>query len=165
MPGGKHATVEGAVQGLIRAEFHKKNKNDGSGGWWILPEISIHYFKFERILTADIAGWRRQSLPECPTAYPVSDRPDWICEVAHTTLKKDTTTVFETLEKEGVPFYWIANVENGQLQVFELINGRYAMVQSLFEDDGLQRIKPFDAAELNVAMLFGADAPDDDDEL
>jgi Uma2 family endonuclease len=164
MPSGRHASVEGAINRTIGQAYHRKSRKDGTGGWWILPEISIHYRRFERILTADLAGWRRESLIQCPTAYPVPDCPDWVCEVAHTTLKKDTTVVFETLQKEGVPFYWIANTENGHLQVFELIAGRYVMAQSFFQDDGYQRIKPFDAVELNVAMLFGADSPDDVEE-
>jgi Uma2 family endonuclease len=157
LPGGAHAIVEGAILRNISSVFHKKKKENGTGGWWILPEVSIRYYKLERILTADLAGWRRDEVPSCPKSYPVNDKPNWVCEVSHTTLKKDFTTVFETLQQEGVSFYWIANVENGQLQVFELIAGKYALIQSLFKDDGLQIIKPFENIEFNLGVLFGDD--------
>jgi Uma2 family endonuclease len=87
----------------------------------------------------------------------VRQRPDWICEVSHTTWKKDTTTVLQTLQSEGVPYYWIADVDKMNLLVFELVGNQYALAQSLFPDSGRVRIKPFDAIELSVPVLFGAE--------
>ena len=163
MASGTHANIEGAISGLARSLFHKTKKKNGQGGWWILPEVSVHFRKFERILTPDITGWRREILPNCPTAYPVPDRPDWVCEVSHTTYKKDSTIVFETLQREGVSFYWIANTDTRNLQVFELVDGRYVMAQSLFEDDGWQKVRPFESVQMHMGMLFGADEPEDPD--
>jgi Uma2 family endonuclease len=161
LPGGWHAAVEGAFLRLISQFAHKKKRKNGEGGWWILPEVSVHYRKTERVLTADLAGWRRDKVVDCPKEYPVGKCPDWVCEISHTTLKKDTTVVFETLLREGVPYYWIANVELENLQVFELVEGRYVLIHSLFKDDAWQRIKPFDSVELHMGMLFGEDDPND----
>jgi Uma2 family endonuclease len=160
-PGGEHASTEGAFLSQLRSVFHKKTKSSGEGGWWLLPEVSIHYRRTERVLTADIAGWKRSETPECPKGYPVVKIPNFVCEISHTTLKKDTTIVLNTLQADEVAHYWIANVEAKCLQVFELHAGKYALVQSLFHNDGWQRIQPFDAVQLHMGMLFGEDHPDD----
>ena len=155
LPGGEHAKVEGAIAFEISKYFRKKSRDDGTGGWWILPEVTIYYPALDRALVADIAGWRRERIPEIPKGYPVRERPDWICEVSHTTWKKDTTTVFETLLAEGVPYYWVVDVERKNLLVYELIEKKYALIQSLFLDSGRVKIKPFDTVELNVSVLLG----------
>ena len=157
LPGGKHADIEGAILGELRKPFHRRSRNDGTGGWWIMPDVTIHYQASNRALIADIAGWRRETTAEKPKDYPVRLRPDWICEVSHSTWKKDTTTVLQTLQSEGVAYYWIADVEKSNLLVFELVGNQYALAQSLFPDSGTVRIKPFEAIELNVRVLFGED--------
>lgn len=157
-PGGLHARLSASVIGQLVPRFSRKTRSDGTGGWWILSEVTVRYRKTERILQPDIAGWRRDRVPECPKDYPVDVRPDWVCEVSHTTRKKDTTIVPETLAAEGVPHYWLLDVEAENLQVFELVaGGKYALVQSLFRDDGEVVIAPFGPATFKVGVLLGDD--------
>jgi hypothetical protein len=60
---------------------------------------------------------------------------------------------------EGVPYYWMLDVEHENLQVFELIESakKYALIQSLFRDDGRVAIRPFDAVEFDINVLLGDD--------
>ncbi len=66
----------------------------------------------------------------------------------------------ETLAAHGVPFYWVADVERENLLVFKLVGDHYALINNLFRTDTKARIEPFEAAELNIDVFFGADAED-----
>ena len=157
-PDGEHGDRQGAVISALRTIFNRKPQGNGTGGWWIMSDVSILYTKLERILEPDIVGWKRNRVPEKPTGYPIAVRPDWVCEVSHTTWKKDTTTVYETLEAAGVPYYWLLDVERENLVVFELQEtGKYARIHSFFRENGKVRIKPFDAVELEMGILLGDD--------
>jgi Uma2 family endonuclease len=156
-PGGEHAQLQAAAVSHIYSKFHGKPKEDGTGGRWILSEVSVYYPKFESILQPDIAGWRRDAHPEKPTGYPVRTIPNWVCEICHTTQKKDTTVVPQTLAAHNVEFYWIVYVESKNLQVFKLMNDKYSLMGSYFIEDKLQRIMPFESLELNVTVLLGED--------
>jgi Uma2 family endonuclease len=159
MPGGKHGKLASRVVSRVETVFDRKSRSDGTGGWWILSDVSVHYRKMERVLEPDIAGWRRDRISTSPSEFPVPDRPDWVCEICHTTRKKDTTIVPETMAAEGVPFYWLLDVEHENLQVFELVepSRKYALVRSLFRNDGNVRIPPFDAVTFNINVLLGDD--------
>ncbi len=156
-PSGWHSRVSTCISSRVCSVFDRKPKGDGTGGWWVLSEVTVQYRKLERILQPDIAGWRRERTPVCPKEYPVQERPDWVCEVCVSTRKKDTTIVPETLAAEGVPYYWFVDAENDHLQVFELNSGKYSLIQSLFRDDGKVKIKPFDAIEFHMGEFFGDD--------
>ncbi len=157
-PGGEHGDRQLAIGSVLRTLFARKPQGNGTGGWWIMSDVSILYTKLERILEPDIVGWKRDRVPDKPTGYPIAIRPDWVCEVSHTTWKKDTTTVYETLEAAGVPYYWLLDVERENLVVFELQEtGKYARVHSFFRENGKVRIKPFDAVELEMGILLGDD--------
>ena len=164
LPGGRHADIESAIGAAIRIPFRRKKSDDGRGGWWILSEVTVQYRKISekgRMLTADIAGWRRDRVPVCPSEYPVDERPDWVCEICHTTRKKDTTIVPETLAAEGVPWYWFLDVDAENLIVYELSESGFVLRKSLFREDGKVRIPPFEAVELSMPVLLGDDPEED----
>ena len=165
LPGGAHSSVESGILRGISTRFHRTKRNDGSGGWWILTEISVLYKNMSemgRILTADIAGWKRDRVPTRPSEYPVKETPDWVCEVCHTTRKKDTTIVPETLAAEGVEWYWLADVEDELLTIFHLENGKYSVVKTWPKDAGKARLPPFEAVELSLPELFGEDPEEEE---
>ena len=157
LPSGDHSYAEGKLYLLIASHFFQKfNSSDSTGGWWILHELSIYYPKSERILTADIAGFKRTNTPERPKGYPVKNTPDWICEVCYSTKKKDTTIVPETLASQGVEWYWLMDLKDENLQVWHLNeNKKFELTQSLFKDDEKKRIFPFDAIEIEMKYLLG----------
>ena len=51
----------------------------GPDGWWVLDGPELHLG--EDILVPDLAGWRRERMPELPDAAYVTVAPDWVCEV------------------------------------------------------------------------------------
>ncbi|MBC6405245.1 MAG: hypothetical protein GDA41_05890 [Rhodospirillales bacterium] len=51
--------------------------NGGPGGWWIMDEPELHCFGRgkEEAVVPDLAGWRRETLPELPNAGLDRDCP------------------------------------------------------------------------------------------
>ena len=76
-PAPPHTIASSVLVGELNPPFH--GGRGGPGGWWILNEPELHLG--EDILVPDLAGWRRERMPERPdTAYfPLA--PDWACEV------------------------------------------------------------------------------------
>lgn len=156
--GGRHSSAQISIGGLIYRMFHRKGPKDGNpGGWWIKTEISTYYSRSESVLIHDIAGWRRDRVLENPTGFPITVAPDWVCEVCHNTHKKDSKIVPEILLKHGVPWYWFVDVERDLLIIYELKDSRYTVAQTVFSNEGVARLQPFESVEFDLAVLFGAD--------
>lgn len=160
LPSFRHADVERAITEILSRSFRRKGRSDGTGGWWLATEVSVAYPQLENGFIHDLAGWRRDRVPEMPDEFPMSILPDWVCEVCKSTWKKDSKDVLAALEAAGVPWYWLVDLERENVIVYELVNGRFTIAQSLFVSEGKARIKPFEAIEIELAVLFGADIDD-----
>ena len=112
LPGWLHGNVTSQMLRTVGGLFHRHQASNGEGGWWIASEISIQYLNTDRILQADLAGWKRDQHSQPPDGFPVTIRPDWVCEVCHTTRKKDRELVPDTLSKAGVPYYWFVDADS-----------------------------------------------------
>jgi len=150
---------EDPVDGILtelRSRFRGPKGPGGSGGWWILTSTLIRFPSGEA-LCPDLAGWRRDRVPEKLRQHPVTVRPDWVCEVSVSSRRKDSTTVPKLLAENDVPWYWRVDVETSNLLVYELSERGYVQKMSLFREDGVLRIPPFESVELSVPLLFGDD--------
>jgi Uma2 family endonuclease len=78
-PAPKHALASSSLGDELMSPFQKGR--GGPGGWWILDEPELHLGP--HILVSDLAGWRRERLPELPTTAYFTLPPDWICEIYH----------------------------------------------------------------------------------
>jgi len=76
-PSPRHALAASAIGGLIGNRYHWGRD---SGGWWILDEPELRFG--ENVVVPDIAGWRRETLPQLPESNQFTIRPDWVCEDA-----------------------------------------------------------------------------------
>ena len=78
----------------------------GPGGWWILTEPELHLG--DEVLVPDLAGWRRERMPDRPeTAYfPLA--PDWACEVlSASTRRTDLQHKRPVYARERVAHLWL----------------------------------------------------------
>ena len=62
------------------------NGPDGPGGWWIIFEPELHFD--EEIVVPDLAGWRRERMPEYPDTAYFTLAPDWVCEVLSASTRR-----------------------------------------------------------------------------
>jgi hypothetical protein len=73
----------------------------GPGGWILLDEPELHLHG--DVLAPDMAGWRRERMPELPDAPAFELAPDWICEVV-----SPSTATIDRAEKMPIYGSWPA---------------------------------------------------------
>ena len=124
----------------------------GPGGWWIIDEPELHLD--EDILVPDLAGWRRERMPEYPDTAYFTLAPDWVCEVlSPSTRKLDLHGKRPIYAREGVAHLWLVDPVDRTLEAFELNEGRWVLIASAKDDDPVS-IRPFDAVTFNLADLW-----------
>jgi Uma2 family endonuclease len=159
-PTAEHSESQAAVSAALIHRFQRRPGGRWPGGWWIGTEIGVEYEAHE-IYRHDVAGWRRERMPNRPTGRPIRMRPDWVCEVlSPSTAKRDRFDKFEVLHTNRVPHYWIADPLENTLFVHRWAPAGYVVVLTAGEAD-VVRAEPFEAVEIRVAALFGIE---DDEE-
>jgi Putative restriction endonuclease len=124
----------------------------GPGGWLLVDEPELHLG--EDVLVPDLAGWRRERLPKLPDAPFVTLAPDWVCEaLSPATARIDRTQKRPIYAREELHWLWFLDAHARTLEAFELREGRYTVAGS-WADAARARIPPFDAVELDLAMLW-----------
>ena len=75
---------------------------DGPGGWWVIDEPELHLA--DEVLVPNLAGWRREHMPEYPDAAYFGLTPDWTCEIlSPSTRRVDLQEKRPIYAREGVP--------------------------------------------------------------
>jgi len=140
------------------APYDRKGGGDSPGGWWFVLEVEI-ILEPSQIFRPDVTGWRRERLPAKPD-WPVSTKPDWVCEVLSTNRQNDLVKKKRALHRHQIPHYWIIDPANETLTVYRWHADGY--IEVLIADRGQRvRAEPFTQTELLVGVLFG----DDDDDV
>ena len=131
---------------LINA-FHSRES-----GWRILDEPEVHLGN--EIVVPDLAGWRRERMPELlDTAY-YTLAPDWISEVlSPSTRKVDLVHKRPLYAREEISHLWFIDPSERILEAFELHKGRWMLIASL-EDDASVSVAPFDAITFGLKDLW-----------
>src|SRR5439155_23641866 len=104
------------------------------------------------------AGWRRDRLPRVPDAAFFTIIPDWICEVLSPGNERwDRAEKLPRYAAIGVRHAWLVHPRRRTLEAFRLHDGKW-LALAVYKDDERARIEPFDAIELDLAVLW-ADLP------
>ena len=144
-----HQKSAGALAGELHNPFQRGR--GGPGGWILLPEPELHLG--DDALVPDIAGWRRERLPEQPSRAHITTPPDWLCEVrSPSTSAVDRKVKMPVYAAAGVPWIWIVDPEGQTLEVFHLGGGHWVDAGVWSEDDKAC-VPPFDAIELDLSVL------------
>jgi Uma2 family endonuclease len=160
IPSAEHGDAQFAIAGFVRSRFHRGPGGRWPGGWWILGEVEIEFGPHD-IFRPDLAGWRRDRVPQRPTGRPVRLRPDWVCEVLSTSnAQHDLVTKFREYHRPRVGHYWVVDPDNQTLIVYRWAEPGYLAVLSAKRGETV-RAEAFDAVELRVGLLFGEDPTDD----
>jgi Uma2 family endonuclease len=125
----------------------------GPGGWLILFEPELHLA--DEIVVPDLAGWRRERMPEMPSdlAY-FTLPPDWCCEVISPgTERIDRGEKTDIYAEHGVTHLWLLNPEPKTLEVLRLDGETYRRIKT-YTGAAKVRAEPFDAMELDLAVLW-----------
>lgn len=130
--------------------------SEGRGGWVLLDEPELHLGAAPDIVVPDLAGWRRERLPQIPDTAFLTLSPDWVCEVlSPSTQAFDRADKMEVYRREGVTYVWHIEPEGRTLEVFRLDpgTGRYLHIAA-WRGDPLVHAEPFEQLELRLATLW-----------
>lgn len=149
-PASRHARSSSALNGELYGPFDRGR--GGPGGWYLLMEPELHFGR--DVLVPDLAGWRRDRMPELPDTPYFTQPPDWVCEVlSPSTASLDRTRKKRIYAREGVGHIWLVDPQARTLEVFRLSGGQW-LEQGTWSDDERVRAEPFEALELELGVLW-----------
>ncbi|WP_044238253.1 Uma2 family endonuclease [Chondromyces apiculatus] len=150
-PATPHATAASVLGMDLGGPFHRGR--GGPGGWHIFDEPELHLG--EDVLVPDLAGWRRERVPQMPRAAFITLTPDWVCEVlSPSTATHDRKLKMPVYAAAGVTWLWLINPTERLLEVFHLNARKLWEREQVFSHDDLVRAVPFDAIELELSALW-----------
>jgi Uma2 family endonuclease len=159
-PTRSHGNVQLALGGWVRRRFDRVPAGRWPGRWWIESEVHVEYALHE-VYCHDLVGFRRDRVPSRDSAWPVSERPDWVCEVLSPGHERhDLVDKLWTLHRAGVPHYWVIDREDLRLTIHRWQPNGYLQLSPIV-DSSVVRAEPFDAVELRTAVMFGNDSDDE----
>lgn len=149
-PAARHGLATSFLSGEIVGPFGRGR--GGPGGWWIVIEAELHLG--EDVIVPDIAGWRRERMPDFPDTAAISLSPDWVCEVlSPSTRQFDLTEKRQLYGMQGVEYLWFVDPTARTLEAFANRKGEWVLVTALKDDDPVS-IAPFDAIEFPLSALW-----------
>lgn len=151
----EHALAQAATAGTVRVPFQRKPGSKWPGGWWFFTELEVQLGA--EIVRPDVCGYRRERVPEPPKGRPFALAPDWVCEIlSPSNPQRDRVEKLQSYFQARVPHYWIIDPVGGSLEVFRRLDLAYALVLTALRAQRV-RAEPFEAVELRVDELLGAD--------
>ncbi|WP_437915420.1 Uma2 family endonuclease [Sorangium sp. So ce302] len=159
-PAPRHANAASSLGADLHGAFQRGR--GGPGGWWILDEPELH-FPDPRApgeidaLVPDIAGWRRERMPDLPETAYFALAPGWICEVlSASTEDVDRDEKMPIYAREGVRHAWLVDPIQRTLEVYVLGADRRWGPAVVHRDAARVRVAPFDAVELDLSVLWAS---------
>jgi Uma2 family endonuclease len=152
-PAARHSCATSAIGSRLFETFHREPGDPlRPGGWWILFEPELHLGP--DVIVPDVAGWRRERMPRIPDAPWFELAPDWLCEtLSPSTARIDRTRKLRIYARERVPHVWLVDPSAHTLEVLALDGERW-MIVDVHAGTDVVRVRPFEAAELELARLW-----------
>jgi Uma2 family endonuclease len=149
-PSGPHGRVITAIDRRIGRAFDEGD--DGPSGWWIAIEPEIHLAG--DVFVPDIAGWRRERVPEYLMGAAWEVAPDWVCEVlSPSTARLDRVRKLPIYARYEVAWAWLIDPALQSLEIYRLDHGQWVLA-STYESNEVIRPAPFDAIDFPLGSLW-----------
>jgi Uma2 family endonuclease len=149
-PAPQHAVTTGRLYSIIEPAYDQGF--GGPGGWTILIEPELHIGP--DVVVPDLAGWKRERMPELPEEASLSVAPDWVCEV----LSPSTETIdrgrkLRIYAREGVSYLWLVNPVLRLMEVYKR-QGTGWLDLGVHGDADIVRAEPFEMIEIQLFRLW-----------
>jgi Uma2 family endonuclease len=152
-PAPRHAVASSALHGVLNEAFQRGRQ--GPGGWIFMVEPELHLGP--HVAVPDIAGWRRERLPELPDTAWIETPPDWVCEMlSPSTENYDRGSKRQIYATYGVMHLWLIDPRPRLLEAFALSSGSWLLLATLRDNEDV-RVQPFDAISFSLAELWPFD--------
>jgi Uma2 family endonuclease len=149
-PSSRHALAATVLGAELVGPFGRGKQ--GPGGWLLLHEPELHLG--QDVLVPDIAGWRREWMPEMPDTVGFTLAPDWVCEVlSPSTAALDRGRKLRVYARDGVKHVWLVDPEVQVLEVYRL-EGRQWLLLDTHVGAVSVRAEPFKARTLELGALW-----------
>ncbi len=149
-PASPHAVAHSVLGGLLLTTFQVGQP--APGGWWIVDEPELHFG--QDVLVPDIAGWRRERMPQMRRVPFFTLAPDWVCEVlSPSTASLDRKRKREVYAREGVEYVWLVDPASRTLEVFRRLEAQWVQ-RGTYSGETRIRAEPFEALELDLGALW-----------
>ena len=149
-PAAPHARASSILERRLGRAFD--DGEDGPGGWWIItePELDLN----GPHMVPDLAGWRRERMPDYPDTTGCTVVPDWVCEIQSPgNARYDRVVKLPKYALYGVKHVWLVDTTAKTLEVLRLEDDHW-IVAGNYGGDDVVRAEPFDAVELKLASLW-----------
>ena len=114
------------------------------------PELHLG----EDAVVPDVAGWRRERMPELPDVASFTLAPDWVCEVlSASTAKLDREKKMGVYAREGVGHLWLVDPRRRELEVY-VREGSGWERRGLHTGQEAVHAEPFTALRLELGVLW-----------
>ncbi len=154
----EHSLAQASTSRTLGNPFQRKPGGKWPGGWWFFTELEVQLGS--EVLRPDVCAYRRERVAEPPKGRPFTLAPDWVCEIlSPTNPQRDRVEKLQTYFAARVPHYWIIDPVAGSLEVFRRLDLAYALVLTALRGQRVHA-EPFDAVELRIDELLGADPED-----
>jgi Uma2 family endonuclease len=150
-PASPHAVASSNVGAELLGQFGY-GRAGRPGGWVILDEPELHVVG--QIMVPDLAGWRRERMPEVPSTPYFALAPDWLCEVVSpSTGALDRAKKMPHYARAGVGHIWLIDPTPKTLEIYRLDGGGWRL-ETTHEGDTVVNAPPFDVVPLDLALLW-----------
>ncbi|MFZ5481773.1 MAG: Uma2 family endonuclease [Myxococcota bacterium] len=147
-PAARHAKSATRMAASLR-DF---DGDEPPGGWWLLLEPELHFD--EDVVVPDLAGWRRERMPEMPDVPAFTLAPDWICEVlSPRNTRHDRIAKMEVYLREEVGHAWLVDPIAETLEVYRRHGGAWLQI-GRHAGDAKVRAEPFEVEEIDIGRWW-----------
>jgi Uma2 family endonuclease len=149
-PAPRHVNAASVLGGELNQRFQRGD--GGPGGWWIYDEPELHLS--HDVLVPDIAGWRRERMPDLPETAYFEIAPDWICEiVSPNTSRLDRLKKLPRYARYEVDYAWIVDPLIKGLEIYRRAGEHFVLLET---HEGATRVRavPFEEAEIDLGAVW-----------
>jgi Uma2 family endonuclease len=149
-PAAKHARAASSLGGELYGPFDRGR--GGPGGWIILDEPELHLQG--HVLVPDLAGWRRERLPDIPDTAAIEVVPNWVCEVlSPSTIARDRADKMPLYANLEVQYLWMLDPLARTLEAYHLEAQRYSVLGT-WSENAVVHAEPFEALALELSAFW-----------
>src|SRR5262245_37146129 len=160
MSSARHGSSQANLTGRLVGPYGRRPGGRSPGGWRFMTETEVR-FEDHEVYRPDVAGWRRERMPALPEEFPITLRPDWVCEIiSPSNERNDIIKKMLTYQRTHVPHYWLIDPITEALVVYRWTEAGYLLVQSAQHEERI-RAEPFDAVLLSVRSLLEGEEDED----
>lgn len=150
-PANRHSRASSRI-GIGLGPFDNDPGGDDPGGWVILEKPELHLGA--DVLVPDLAGWRRERMPEIPDRVGFTLAPDWVCEVASpSTRRLDRMLKLPIYRAAQVEWVWLVDPVTETVEVYQGEGPRW-IVAATAVGPGPVNLPPFEAVTLDPGRWF-----------